>query len=233
MEEEEGEDQGRFVRSPFSCSVNPVVSFSTTMPSGITATSAPCTSSSRQQQQSKSTMSSARTAPARSALHRRGASHDHHESNTGARPHRTVRFSHSHTPSDISIVDWKSTCHLPPPWERVDESKDWVNEDDITVFTHAVKTAGTDHAPSPLQSPNVFWKKGETQKRKRFRRFWARAPPSDVSEPRLSGPRIAGYTYLFIRFPLLVVILFIMFLELMGYVLVRQIVNLWEYFYTW
>ncbi|CAG8551111.1 11703_t:CDS:2 [Funneliformis caledonium] len=42
-----------------------------------------------------------------------------------------------------------------------------------------------------------------------------------------------GYSYHIIRYPLMSLIFAIIFLELFLYILIRQIVNFWEYFYQW
>ena len=166
-----------------------------------------------------STASSA--SPPRSALHQRIKP----EQNPG-RPKHRVRFSHSHTPSDTLFSEWAAHAHLPPPWERVDNDKDWSNPADIESFEIAVKTGNVDSITMP-QSPS-----GPGMKKKKYR-IWARAPPNDTSEARLANARIGGFTYILIRFPLMLFLFFIMWFELIVYVTVRQIVNLYEYLYTW
>ncbi|KAK9766705.1 hypothetical protein K7432_004040 [Basidiobolus ranarum] len=42
-----------------------------------------------------------------------------------------------------------------------------------------------------------------------------------------------GFSYAILRFPLLILIFSVIFFELFLYILLRQIVNTWEYFYSW
>ncbi|RKP08661.1 acyl transferase/acyl hydrolase/lysophospholipase, partial [Thamnocephalis sphaerospora] len=48
-----------------------------------------------------------------------------------------------------------------------------------------------------------------------------------------SETRASSFTYLLLRFPLFIIILLIVLVELLLYFAIRQIVNLWEYFFTW
>ena len=157
----------------------------------------------------------------------------HSPDGTGRIPH-TVRFSHAHSPSDIVSTEWPTTSHLPPPWELVDEKRNWINETDVAAFEQALRAPASGEF-SASTSPALMPKSTTTTSRKRRRPllFWARAPPSDASEPRLPDRSIAGITFALFRLPLLLVVLCIMAFELGCYVWVRQIVNFWEYFHTW
>jgi hypothetical protein len=117
----------------------------------------------------------------------------------------------------------------------IDENIDYSNEKHLELFSRLLRNTRNDKFSKKIpewkrkfkrqRSSSLFNSNGEFSDNESLKDSVFQEPETAIAS--------LSVTYAFLWFPLLVLVLGIILIELMAYIAVRQIVNFWEYFYTW
>ncbi|KAG0234523.1 hypothetical protein BGW41_001122 [Actinomortierella wolfii] len=132
---------------------------------------------------------------------------------TSHKPHKKQQQRHHHSNTNGTTLHQKSA---PAPSKRISEfSLEFHNEEHILAFREAIENAGKVDTTEQISAMTDFIPVQQKPRKKKRRRQYR------------------GYSYTLLRIPLMILVFSVIGVEFFLYVVVRQIVNLWEYFVTW